>query len=105
MYKAIVPLPTESNGRRVMWNALSALAIGALLGVLVAVPYDRLFGLSAPLYTVLKSLIATATLVSVRAMDRAGLTFETDRLPRDGESRRVAPDISTQSRSPIGPTS
>jgi hypothetical protein len=83
MYEAIVLLQTESSEHRVIWNTLGALAIGALLGVLVAVPYDRLFGLSVPLYTVLRSLIATATLVSVRAMDRAELTFKADRLPPD----------------------
>jgi ethanolamine utilization microcompartment shell protein EutL len=42
-------------------KAASALMLGALLGILVAVPYDEMLGLSTPLYSALQSLVATAT--------------------------------------------
>jgi len=46
-------------------KALSAVMFGALLGVLVGVPLDELLGLSAPLYSVLQSLVATFTFVGL----------------------------------------
>jgi hypothetical protein len=51
------------------------LAIGVILGTLVAVPYDQVFGLSASLCTALRSSIATAMLVGIRATGGVGLTF------------------------------
>jgi hypothetical protein len=58
-----------------MQNAVAALAVGAILGTLVAVPYDQVFGLSAPLCTALRSSITTAILAGVKAMDSAELAF------------------------------
>jgi hypothetical protein len=89
MFGVTVPLSGESdvhrflsNARRlksnVRWlaqSAMCALAVGAILGTLVAVPYDQLFGLSAPLCTALRSSIATAILAGVRATDGSELTF------------------------------
>ena len=45
---------------RMIGEAMSALAVGALLGVLVAAPYDRIFGISQPFYTVLQAAMGTA---------------------------------------------
>ena len=45
-----------------VWRVLIALGIGALLGVLVAVPYDQLIGLSGPTCTLLRSVVSVAVL-------------------------------------------
>jgi hypothetical protein len=50
---------------RMIGEAMSALAVGALLGVLVAAPYDRIFGISQPFYTVLQAAMGTATLTAL----------------------------------------
>jgi hypothetical protein len=54
---------------------MGALVVGTMLGALVAVPYDQVFGLSAPLCTALRSSIATAILAGVKAADSVELTF------------------------------
>jgi hypothetical protein len=69
-----------------VWRAAGALSLGALLGALVAMPYDRALGLSAlpytsQLYTALQSLAATATLVRVRTTDKMELGIEIGTLP------------------------
>ena len=43
---------------------MEGLAVGILLGVLVAAPYDRLFGLSVPLCMVLRSFVSTVAFAS-----------------------------------------
>ena len=53
------------NRRTKRLKALSALMLGALLGMLVGVPLDELLGLSTPLYSVLQSLVATITFVGL----------------------------------------
>ena len=65
---------------------MCALAVGAMLGTLVALPYDQVFGLSAPLCTALRSSIATAILAGVRATDGVELSFVASRtdLPQEG---------------------
>ena len=82
MFGVSVPLSGESNARRlasrVRWltrSAMGALVVGMVLGTLVAVPYDQVFGLSIPLCTALRSSIATAILAGIRATDGGGLTF------------------------------
>jgi len=45
-----------------VWRVLTALGIGALLGVLVAVPYDQLIGLSGPTCTLLRSVVSVVVL-------------------------------------------
>jgi hypothetical protein len=50
---------------RMIGKAVSALAVGALLGVLAAAPYDRIFGISQPYYTVLQAAMGTATLAAL----------------------------------------
>jgi hypothetical protein len=72
---------TDLTGHEMLWKALAALAIGALLGALVAVPYDRWLGFSTPLCTVLQSLVATASMTSLAA-NQTRLTLETRGLPR-----------------------
>jgi hypothetical protein len=54
----------QSAGQSTVWNALIAVAIGALLAVLVCVPYDQVFGLSTGLcaglrYTASVAVFAT----------------------------------------------
>jgi hypothetical protein len=80
MVKVILFLQGSLNEHKILWRAVGALSLGILLGALVAVPYDRILGLSAPpysgrLYTAVQSLIATATLVRVRVMDNVELAF------------------------------
>jgi hypothetical protein len=62
-------------------KVLGALSLGALLGTLAAVPYDQLLGLARPPCTIpvgtaVQSLIATATLFRVWAVDRAELVLK-----------------------------
>jgi hypothetical protein len=81
MVKVIVLLQNSLNEHRAAWRAAGALALGVLLGVLVAMPYDRALGASAlpytaHLYTALQSLVAAATLVRVRAANRAELEID-----------------------------
>jgi len=54
-------------------KALSALMFGALLGILVGVPLDEVFGLSTPLYSALQSLVATFTFVGLASGGAAQL--------------------------------
>ena len=56
---------TQTNNldeAKTVWHVLIALGIGALLGVLVAVPYDQLIGLSGPTCTLLRSVVSVAVL-------------------------------------------
>jgi hypothetical protein len=46
-------------------KALSALMMGALLGILMGVPHEEMLGLSTPLYSALQSLVATVTFVGL----------------------------------------
>jgi hypothetical protein len=46
-------------------KALSALMMGAMLGILMGVPHEEMLGLSTPLYSALQSLVATATFVGL----------------------------------------
>ena len=87
MFKVIRFLQSHVNEHQIVWRAVGALSLGTLLGTLVAVPYDQAFGFSAPpytlqLYTALQSLVATATLARVWAVDRAELAVEIEPLPQ-----------------------
>ena len=57
-------------------NVLVAIAAGALLGALVAMPYNQLIGLSDTAYTVLRSLVTVGVLAGLGARSPAELTFE-----------------------------
>lgn len=46
-------------------KALSALMMGALLGILMGVPHEEMLGLSTPLSSALQSLVATVTFVGL----------------------------------------
>jgi len=64
-------VPTKKLDRREVYaNALVALAIGVLLGVLVAVPYDRLLGLSGEACVALRSVVAVGLLARQGAIQR-----------------------------------
>jgi hypothetical protein len=52
----------DTGTAEMLCKALVALAAGALLGVLVAVPYDRLIGLPASACTILRSAVSVALL-------------------------------------------
>lgn len=81
---------------RMIGEAMSALAVGALLGVLVAAPYDRIFGISQPYYTVLQAAMGTATLAALTYgwsnpsasrlcdSDRSGTEEAVSQLPKAG---------------------
>ena len=57
-------------------KALSALLLGALLGILVGVPLDDLLGLSTSLYSALQSLVATFTFAGLTSGWSAELRIE-----------------------------
>jgi hypothetical protein len=75
----------EMNGndeqRSILLNAVMALAIGALLGVLSLVPYDRLLGLSRATGPTLQSAISVALLGALNLGRVTSLTFESNRTP------------------------
>ena len=50
-----------------IWKALVAVTIGALLGALAKLPYDQLMGFSEPACMVLRSWISIAVLTSLSA--------------------------------------
>lgn len=85
MVKVILFVQNSIGEHRIVWKAAGALALGVALGVLVAAPYDLALGSSMPPYTAqvftaLQSLIATATLVCVRTVDRAELEIDAEAL-------------------------
>jgi hypothetical protein len=51
---------SKAAGRSIVWNALIAAATGALLAVLVCVPYDQVFGLPTALCAGLKYTASVA---------------------------------------------
>lgn len=65
-----------------IWNILSALAIGALTGVLVGMPYGQWFGFSTPLSGVLQSLVATIAFTSLTSSRRTELDLRIRELPQ-----------------------
>ena len=86
MDKGIRYLYTSIDEHKVLWKAMGALSLGILLGALVAAPLDQALGLAAlpytaQLYTALQSLVATATLVRVRTVDRSELELELAAFP------------------------
>ena len=62
---------TELDRRQVFANALVALATGALLGVLAAMPYDRLLGLSGEACFALRSVVAVGLLARLRVIQES----------------------------------
>lgn len=70
---------------QVLWaNALAAVGTGALLGALVAMPYNQLIGLSDTACTVMRSLVAAGVLVGLSAR-RTALTWELEETCSAGE--------------------
>jgi hypothetical protein len=59
-------------------KALSALLLGALLGILVGVPLDELLGLSSPLYSAVQSVVATFTFAGLTSGWSSELRIEKD---------------------------
>jgi hypothetical protein len=72
---------SNCNEGGMVWNVLIALGIGALLGVLVAVPYDRVIGFSEPTCIILRSAVSVAVLGSLSAGRLRGLTYRADETP------------------------
>jgi hypothetical protein len=73
---------------RIFWNALSALALGTLLGTLAVMPYDRLFGLPGLVCDILQGLVALVALSGLGIGRRAFLTAETRDIPQVRERAR-----------------
>jgi hypothetical protein len=57
-----------------------ALATGALLGALVAMPYEQVLGLSGPAVAILRSAVATAVLSGLCTVRPSDLAFDPARL-------------------------
>jgi hypothetical protein len=68
-----------STERGMGWKAVWAVAVGVLLGLLVGVPYNRLFGLSPSICDVLRSLATTAAFTSLAVNRIDDLPAETYR--------------------------
>ena len=62
---------------RTMLNATIALSIGALLGVLVVMPYDQLIGLPVPTCTVLRAVVSVAFLGGLNIGRIGDLAYKT----------------------------
>lgn len=65
-------LLTAANLRRLM----DVLGLGLLLGVLVNMPYDQLFGLSATLYYAIQSMISIFAFASLLSNWPTSVTVE-----------------------------
>ena len=63
------------HGGASIGKAMFALALGALLGALAALPYDHLLGLSATTCTVLRSLTAACVLAGLNTRGASDLVF------------------------------
>ena len=61
---------------RMLNKTLVAVALGSLLGVAIAVPYDQVLGLSTPLCTVLQTLASAVVFTSLKASWPAELVVE-----------------------------
>jgi hypothetical protein len=70
--------PQTSHSGELIWKALTALALGALLGALAALPYDQLLGLSSETCTVLRSGVAILVLTGLNASSARDLVFKAD---------------------------
>ena len=70
------------TGQGMFWNALSALALGTLLGTLAVMPYDRLFGLPDLVCDALQGLVALVALSGLGIGRKAYLTFEARDIPQ-----------------------
>ena len=75
------------------WHVLVALGIGALLGVLVAVPYDQLIGLSEPTCAFLRSVVSVAVLGGLDIGRLRDLVSRASRTPERAPGSFSAQDI------------
>jgi hypothetical protein len=71
------------------WNALVALAIGALFGALVGLPYGRFFRFSTPLHVALQSLAVMVSFASL-SLNGAKMTLDPQSLPQHVPEGRVS---------------
>jgi hypothetical protein len=64
--------------QRTVWvdRIVMALAAGALLGAVTAMPYDRLLGLAEPACTILRSMVTAAVWVGLGNGRLQDLTFD-----------------------------
>jgi hypothetical protein len=77
-----------SSDRGIAWNALVALATGALLGALVGLPYGRSVQFSTPLRVTLQSLAVVFSFASL-SLNGAKMTLDLQSLPHHVSERRV----------------
>jgi hypothetical protein len=76
-----IEMNKHNEQKSILLNAVMALAIGALLGTLSVVPYDRVLGLSGSAGTILQSAISVALLGALNLGRVTGQTFESSRTP------------------------
>ena len=82
-------LAQTTSSRAKGWGILLALAAGTLLGVLVAMPYEQILGLSAAACTVLRSAVATAILSGLCTVRPKDLVFDAHALAHTGPAWTV----------------
>jgi len=66
----------EVQGTARVDKIVTALAMGALLGAVAAMPYDQLLGISDSACTILRSVVTTAMWVGLSSERPQGLTFD-----------------------------
>ena len=69
--------------RYMIWKALAAVTIGALLGALAKLPYDQLMGFSEPACIVLRCWTSIAMLTSLSARDLPEPAMQTESVIED----------------------
>jgi hypothetical protein len=85
----------EAQGRAVVHEhvrvdqIVTAVATGALLGALAAMPYDQLLGISGPACTILRSVLTTAVWAGLRSQQPHDLNFSAAVLQTGAPDRRA----------------
>lgn len=70
------PQPAGTQRTMSIDRIIVALAVGALLGALAAMPYDRLLGVSQPACTVLRSVLTTVVWAGLGSERLRDLAFD-----------------------------
>ena len=69
-------IQVQKRGFSARWGIVIALAAGALLGALVAMPYEQVLGLSGAAGALLRSAVATAVLSGLCTVRPRDLIFD-----------------------------
>ena len=87
---AVAQASTAARERLRAERIVMAVATGALLGALAAMPYDQLLGISAPLAAILRSVLTTAIWAGLRNEQPQDLNFSAAIPQADGRKASTA---------------